>query len=159
MLCGNISSRLGFLERSITMQIIFTSVTESWRTLKSEMWSKYRSSTLHSEFVKDSDAKLSICFPFTPRSLVLCYVYTTLLPCIHPVHGKYSTTGEWYGLLHETSRQQCGTSKSGNKSIKTLSIVSFWTPKQPNKTKKIWRQIQPRAVENRNKWYTIICRS
>lgn len=62
MLCGN---RLAFLEPSITMQIIFTSTTESWRTLKSEMWSKYRSNALHSQFVKEGDAALS-------RSFLLC---------------------------------------------------------------------------------------
>lgn len=53
------------------MQIIFTSTTESWRTLKSEMWSKYRSRTRHSEFVKDSDTTLSMCFPLCSTESVL----------------------------------------------------------------------------------------
>lgn len=33
-----------------------TSATESWRTLKSEMWSKCRGNTRHLQFVKGSDA-------------------------------------------------------------------------------------------------------
>lgn len=83
MLCGD---RLAFLEPSITMQIIFTGTTESWRTLKSEMWSKYRSNTLHSQFVKEGDAALSHSF----------------LLCSTPVHcSVHMTSPSTYTLSPE----------------------------------------------------------
>lgn len=87
MLCGN---RLAFLERSITMQIIFTSATESWRTLKSEMWSKYRCSAWHWDLVKDSDATLSVCFPSAALSLccsLLCTHDRLLAYILSPKHA------------------------------------------------------------------------